>query len=267
MSDFVPRYSKPEKGNKFFNTLSNGGWSTAIKGKPTDSDCNVLHNCVGYAFGRFNEIAFSILGADGVKSLFKENGGSLKNLNSNANMPLLQPLNAENFYDIAKTQGLEITQTPTVGSCMVWQKGAMRQSGDGAGHVAIVEAVLSPTCVRTSESGYNANNAFWNQTRYKSTGNWGQNSNYKFLGFIVNPALASSKDPHPIPTRAVKEGDHGDDVKWVQWKLKSAEYLSDAVDGWFGLHTLGAVLAFQLKNNISVDGVVGPATRALLEKI
>ena len=53
---FKIRKTKPEAGNKFYNTTSNGGYSRCIKGNPTDAGCNVLANCVGYACGRFNEI-------------------------------------------------------------------------------------------------------------------------------------------------------------------------------------------------------------------
>ena len=57
---FQIRTSKPSAGNKFYITTSNGGYSKCIKGKPTDKDCNVLANCVGYACGRFNEIIGSM---------------------------------------------------------------------------------------------------------------------------------------------------------------------------------------------------------------
>ena len=268
MAQFTPRLERPAKGNKFYNTQSNGGWSTAIKGKPTDPNCDVLANCVGAGFARFNEIAYQLLGADGVKKLFKENGGTLVNLNLNERMPLLAPRNAENFYDIAIQQGLEVSQTPTLGACMVWQKGATRNGSDGAGHVAIVEKILSPDCVQTSESGYNCKNPFWTQYRYRGgNGNWGNETGYKFLGFIKNPAVSDSSEPYPTPTRVLKEGDNGEDVKWVQWKLKSLAYLNDSIDGWFGVLTLGAVLVFQLKSGLEVDGVVGPATRKALQKV
>ena len=266
MATFQPRLAKPEKGNKFYNTIGNGGWSSAIVGNPKDADCDVLSNCVGWAFSRFNEIAYQMLGEEGVKKLFKENGGKLKDLKSNSKMPLLQPLNAENFYDVALTQGLEVTQTPSLGSCMVWQKGDTRSYKDGAGHVAIVEEVISTSCVKTSESGYGCSNPFWNQLRYKSNGNWGADSSYKFLGFVKNPAIDAPSDPYPMPTRTLKEGMTGDDVKWVQWKLKNLAYLNDSIDGWFGVYTLGAVLVFQLKNGLERDGIVGPATRDLLAK-
>ena len=134
----------------------------AIKGSPADPDCDALANCVGYAVGRFNEIG---------------GWGRCK---------YLSPVNAENF--IQYKGGLEVSQTPQLGACMVWQKGATLSDADGAGHVAIVEQVVSDTEVMTSESAYGGK-AFWTQTRKKGTdGNWGQGSGYKFLGFILNPA-------------------------------------------------------------------------------
>lgn len=45
---FKMRTSKPEAGNKYYITKANGGYSDAIKGSPTDKDCDVLSNCVGY---------------------------------------------------------------------------------------------------------------------------------------------------------------------------------------------------------------------------
>lgn len=186
---FTQRLTRPEAGNKFFITRSAGGWSTAIVGRPTDGKCNVLSNCVGYAFGRFNEILHQILDANSISKLFKDNGGSLVDLHLNKDMPLLAPRNAENFYDVAIQQGLTVSQTPRVGAIMCWQKGSTRTSSDGAGHVAVVERVVSSTEVVTSESGYNCSKPFWTQNRKKSGGNWGQSSAYKFLGFILNPAV------------------------------------------------------------------------------
>ena len=162
---FVVRTTKPEAGNKYYITKANGGWSDAIKGNPTDADCDVLSNCVGYAYGRFNEI-----------------GGY-------GYCKYLRPVNAENFMQYKGT--LEVGQTPRVGACMVWQRGATLSNSDGAGHVAIVEKVYSTTQVMTSESAYSGK-AFYTQTRNKGTGNWGMGSDYTFLGFIYNPAVNSS---------------------------------------------------------------------------
>lgn len=161
---FKMRTTKPEKGNKYYITKAKGGYSNAIEGSPTDNDCNVLSNCVGYAYGRFNEIG---------------GYGCCK---------YLAPVNAENF--IQYKGSCEVGQTPKLGACMVWQKGATLKGSDGAGHVAIVEKVISPTEVITSESGWGGKNPFWTQNRKKgANGKWGAGSDYKFLGFVYNPAV------------------------------------------------------------------------------
>lgn len=162
-TEFTPRLTRPEAGNPYYNTRAKGGYSNAIQGKPTDSGCDVLSNCVGYAYGRFNEIG---------------GWGSCR---------YLTPVNAENFIQYAG--GLEVGQKPRVGACIVWRKGATLSNADGAGHVAIVEKVLSDTQIVTSESGWNTATPFWTKTRNKgSDGNWGAGSDYHFLGFIYNPA-------------------------------------------------------------------------------
>lgn len=179
------RKTKPGKGNKFYITKSKGGWSLCIQGKPTDSECNVLANCVGYACGRFNEI---------IKEM------KYPELNCNA----------ENFIERAKKLGLAISNIPHRGGIMVWQKGTL-SSQDGAGHVAIVEDILekdsknNPTKIYLSESGYNSK-AFWNSTRTNSNGNWGQSSAYKFRGCIINPSVPDDPEPEP-PTYKYNIGD------------------------------------------------------------
>lgn len=160
--NFVQRTTKPTAGNKYYIRKVSGGWSTAIKGNPTDSDCDVLSNCVGYAIGRFNEIG---------------GYGSCKHLKS---------VDAENFLQFKGN--LESGDTPKVGACMVWQSGPTLSGANGCGHVAIVKEVISDTEVVTSESAWGGA-AFKNVVRKKgSDGKWGMGSGYKFLGFIYNPA-------------------------------------------------------------------------------
>ena len=162
---FTMRTTKPEAGNKYYIRKANGGYSNAILGSPTDKDCNVLANCVGYAYGRFNEI-----------------GGY-------GYCKYLAPVNAENFMDYKGS--CKTGNTPKVGAIMVWEG-----AGSLAGHVAVVEKVISDTEVYTSESGYGSSKPFWNQTRKKGTnGRWGCGSNYTFKGFIYNPAV---KDEYKV---------------------------------------------------------------------
>ena len=165
------RTTRPTKGNKYFIRKANGGYSTCIKGKPTDSQCNVLANCVGYACGAFNE---------------ELNLGYEKyHLNCNA----------ENFIERAIASGLSVLSKPVVGSILCWEG-----LGSRAGHVAIVIEVINNNCIRTAESGYGSSRPFWITKRYNNNGRWGLNANYRTRGFIVNPNYPYKPTPKPEPT-------------------------------------------------------------------
>lgn len=174
------RTTRPTSGNKYFITKRSGGYSTCIKGKPTDKQCDVLSNCVGYACGAFNE---------------ELNLGYEKyHLNCNA----------ENFIERAIASGLSVISKPVVGSIICWQKGNTLSESDGAGHVAIVIEVIDSNTIRTAESGYGNSNPFWITTRKNNNGRWGLNSNYKLRGFIVNPNYPYNPPTPPTPTPSGK---------------------------------------------------------------
>lgn len=172
------RKTRPTSGNKYFITKGAGGYSTCIVGKPTDSQCNVLSNCVGYACGAFNE---------------ELNLGYEKyHLNCNA----------ENFIERAIASGLNIFKTPHVGDIICWEG-----AGNLAGHVAIVIEVIDSNTIRTAESGYGSSNPFWITTRYNNNGRWGLNENYKLRGFIENPNYPHDKPVSPTPSGKFNIGD------------------------------------------------------------
>lgn len=179
------RTSKPEKGNKYYITKDKGGYSGCVKGNPTDKNCNVLANCVGYANGRFNEI----IGEKKCKYQLT--------------------CNAENFIEKAEKLGLKISKTPVLGGIMVWQKGSTLSSKDGAGHVAVVERIDSSNQIYTSESSWGGK-AFFNATRKNDNKRWGMGSSFKFRGCIINPAVKEE------PKANFKVGD-----KVVPTKLES----------------------------------------------
>ena len=162
---FIPRLTIPEKGNPYYNIKATGGYSSAILGKPTEEGLNVLRNCVGYANGRYAEIQ----GLNKIKYQLV--------------------CNAEQFIIKAESYGLQIGDTPKLGAIMVWAQGTTKSGSDGAGHVAIVEQINDDGTILTSESGWNAKRPFWTQLRDNKTGRWGQNTKYKFLGFIYNPGV------------------------------------------------------------------------------
>lgn len=170
MPEYKPRLVIPEYGNPYYNTKSNGGFNPCALGNNSHGQrqkgLNILPNCVGYAVGRFNEV-----GQYGACKWLVARG------------------NACDFIRIGQQQGLQISDAPTLGGCMVWAGGP-----GGYGHVAIVERIQGNK-IETSESEYYGK-AF---TTYKRTGrNWSEGcywmrSSYKYLGCVVNPAVKEDK--------------------------------------------------------------------------
>ena len=70
----------------------------------------------------------------------------------------------------------------------------------------------------------------------------------------------------PLPARAatLAWGSSGDQVRQVQEKLIRYGYMTGTADGIFGRATYDAVICFQQKNGLAVDGRVGSATAAAL---
>ncbi len=60
-------------------------------------------------------------------------------------------------------------------------------------------------------------------------------------------------------------GDKSDIIKACQERLKTLGYLTTTPDGFYGNDTLAAVKLFQSKNDLIVDGYLGPTTREILD--
>ncbi|MDE6411363.1 MAG: spore cortex-lytic enzyme [Clostridia bacterium] len=67
-----------------------------------------------------------------------------------------------------------------------------------------------------------------------------------------------------VDAAVLRQGSKGNEVKEVQRRLKQWGYYSGAVDGVYGAGTKKAVVAFQKKNGLTADGVVGKSTYAAL---
>jgi hypothetical protein len=78
----------------------------------------------------------------------------------------------------------------------------------------------------------------------------------------TTPAVTSV----PAPTTPLKPGDTGAQVKALQRALAGLGYTVGTVDGDYGTATKTAVAQFQTAQNLTSDGVFGPATRAALIK-
>ena len=93
-----------------------------------------------------------------------------------------------------------------------------------------------------------------------------------YAGQVLKIPGASAEMPakptgYPEPTRNIANYTEGDDVKWVQEKLKAMGYSlgSYDIDGKFGNTCEAAVKQLQRDYGLAVDGIVGPDTRKALK--
>lgn len=70
--------------------------------------------------------------------------------------------------------------------------------------------------------------------------------------------------PYKKPTVNIKLGSRGEGVKYVQYHLTKKGYSLGSIDGICGLKTVNAIKKFQKANSLTVDGIAGKKTLALL---
>jgi len=77
--------------------------------------------------------------------------------------------------------------------------------------------------------------------------------------------MAETPDPsRPTAEPVLRSGMTGQAVKDLQSRLYTLGYYTAEIDGQFGAATKEAVMAFQRRNGLEADGVVGPETKAVL---
>lgn len=88
----------------------------------------------------------------------------------------------------------------------------------------------------------------------------------KTLNLLYSSANSSSTDSSSSSSSSstlsasLRRGSSGSEVLKVQTKLKELGYYTGSLDGDFGSGTLAAVLSFQQRNGLKMDGIVGSGT-------
>ena len=79
----------------------------------------------------------------------------------------------------------------------------------------------------------------------------------------TNSGKLTPQNPYAVPTRTLKRGCTGNDVKWLQWMLVKIGISPSpgAIDGSFGPGVYKSVVAWQKAYGLSADGSFGPVSR------
>ncbi|MGI6702378.1 MAG: spore cortex-lytic enzyme [Christensenellales bacterium] len=81
-------------------------------------------------------------------------------------------------------------------------------------------------------------------------------------GVFINMTYPLSEEAEEV--LVLKQGSTGSQVRTIQSRLKAWGYYTGQVDGIFGPKTRAAVVYFQKKNGLQVDGIIGRQTAAAL---
>lgn len=88
-----------------------------------------------------------------------------------------------------------------------------------------------------------------------------------FGATVVDASVQVTPSPTPTltpPTKTLRRGDKGEEVKTVQQRLTEMGYYTGKITGTYNEETEKAIKTFQKKSQLSVDGVCGPVTRTVL---
>lgn len=93
--------------------------------------------------------------------------------------------------------------------------------------------------------------------------------NGRCLGFLIVLAIVFATIAFPTYAQAegnevLKISSEGEEVVNLQMRLKDLGYFNYKVTGYFGSATVDAVRYFQEKNELQIDGTVGPQTKNVL---
>lgn len=158
------------------------GVSPCILGYPMYTDNCTLANCVGWAWGRYQQIHGSI----------------------DSRLPTI---NAGGWFNLARSRGMNTGSEPALGAVICF-----------SGHVAIVEEIAADgSYIRCSESDWGGP-VFSYRTRYRSQ-NWQLTGGNRFQGFIYN---TYEPGPGPGPEPPVPPGPDPDNhFKWwfFKWQI------------------------------------------------
>lgn len=163
---FIPCTAAPSFTDKNWIEETYGGYNIGniIINKKTGS---ILPNCTGWVHGRWTQMLTPIFGLKKAQEY-------------EARLPRG---NAETYW--TNPDSYERGHLPALGAIIIWKKGKTFGPSDGAGHVAVVEAIDADGNIEVSASNYSGTR--WYKARYTKKSGYYLGKNYTFLGFLYPP--------------------------------------------------------------------------------
>ena len=133
-------------------------------------------------------------------------------------------------------------------------------TADGKAGTATLSKLYSGTARRATGSAVNISSGSSNS----GSGSTGTGSSGSSGSGTQNNSGQDTSQIASTGYVTLEAGMKNDQVRNLQKRLKDLGYYNGSVDGSYGEGTQAAVMAFQLRNNLTVDGKAGPATQRVL---
>ena len=145
--------------------------------------------------------------------------------------------------------------------------GYLSGSADGSFGVATQAAVIAfqknNNLTADGKAGTATQSKLYSGTARKATGNAAKIQESSD-GSTTSTSGRDTSDIASTGYVTLEAGSESEQVKTLQKRLKELGYYNGNIDGRYGEETQAAVMAFQLRNNLTVDGKAGPATQRVL---
>jgi hypothetical protein len=130
---------------------------------------------------------------------------------------------------------------------------------------------IAESLIDLTNNYFNDGNSYDTNISFVPSPRQGHSSGGSIIPLVITPVLTPETGQvlgaeKFIFTLLLKMGSRGNEVIELQKFLNAAGYDCGIVDGIFGKLTKAAVIKFQLANGLVGDGIVGPLTRAVLNK-
>ena len=190
-----------------------------------------------------------IAGPDTLRALYSSNAarGSVKQSSSSSSKGTLE----------MGSEGSEVKQLQQKLKDLGYLSGSVDGKFGVATQAAVIAFQKNNNLTADGKAGNATQSKLYSGTAKKSTGTQAK----------LEDNNSSGRDTSDIASTGyitLENGSSGDQVKTLQKRLKELGYYSGNADGKFGESTQAAVMAFQLRNNLTVDGKAGPATQRVL---
>lgn len=135
--------------------------------------------------------------------------------------------------------------------------GSLNLRAEGSTSAKVIDSIPNGATIFVSQKGN-----VWCAVTYAGTSGYVMTS---YLNFTESPPLEDEGPSDPSEyKRTLKKGMVGDDVSWVQNRLKELKY-EITLTGSYDDQTIAAVKHFQSQNGLSTDGLAGSLTFSMLK--